>query len=650
MLNPRNLLVLLGFLAQGLVWDSYSLLLLLFVLWFVALKFLRNRVNLSVSAEGLALLLGCLISIGVNKTRDDTWHFFLGDGLILLQLARLIRPLKKREKITSIIIAGFHFSVLCTLAPNIRFVTLFVAALFLFPGALKEVNASGSSDSESIQLPPEFRFLPSARVCFWLLLGSASVFLTFPRFTGTPLQLREGLSEQGSLLDSILDPRSGGRANSKQIFLQIEGDSLRYLRCLTLTGFDGIRWMADPAAPFHPLKSLPSEELKNGKYKRRVVYVKSAQYLGRVLPADGKVVFAEGNFFSQKVFENAHGVIQPELMWTTANNVFTNYVDITPRPEPLPETLRLRLTVYPTQSEELTAFVRERTASATNLLHKARLLEKYLQDNFTYELGTPELRRLQPVDDFIFNRKSGHCERFAASLALMLRMQGIPSRVAIGYVSTSRNLFNGRAQVRFSDAHSWTEGYFDGIGWVTFDATPGPPGGAGSDLTDLFDALDFAWYSNIVNFNGVTQHQLFVSSRQILANISRPVWNGAASAVLFIILVLCAIRFGTFPSLRWRRLSRFIQKPAAQAAARHRYEEMLRLLEKRGLVRKAQETPLEFLNVVNETPASPNKDVTLITESFCATCYGEKSVSSSQERELKEALDRLKTESTGREE
>jgi transglutaminase-like putative cysteine protease len=393
------------------------------------------------------------------------------------------------------------------------------------------------------------------------------------------------------------------------------------------------------------MQFLPENQLQNTRYKRRVVYVKSSHYLGHVLPVDGKVVWLQGNFFSRQISESAHGAIEPDVMWTTANNVFTNYIDVMPTPAPLSQSARQELTYYPSQSEALTEFVREKTSPATNLVHKARLLEKYLSTHYTYELGTPELNRLQPVDDFVFKRKSGHCERFAATLALMLRMEGIPSRVVVGYVPTSRNLFNGRAQVRFADAHSWTEGYFDGVGWVTFDATPGPTNSRGSDLRDLFDALDFAWYSNIVNFNGVAQHQLLATSRQILGHISKPVWSGAASLSLLIVLILCAIRFGTFPSLRLRRLSRFIHKSAPESQARHRYEEMLRLLEKRGLKKKAEETPLEFLKALGSKPATGQKEVAVITESFCETCYGEKPISISQEGHLKEAFERLKTES-----
>jgi hypothetical protein len=644
MLNPRNLLVLLGFFAQGLIWDSYLFLAVLFILWFVALKFSSNQLRIPLRVEGGVLLAGCLISIVACTVLGQSWHFFLGDGLILLQLVRLMRPLNHREKMTSVVIAAFHFTVLCTLAPNIRFVVLYVAALFLFPGALKEVNSSAASQPDG-QYPTGYRLIPSARVCFWMLLGSAFVFLTFPRFTGTPLQLRESMADQGSLLDSILDPRNGGKANSQQVLLQIEGDNLRYLRCLALTEFDGIRWMADSGGKLYKMQFLPEDQLENDRFKKRVVYVKSSQYLGHVLPVDGKVVSVKGNFFSTP-YVSMHGVLFCDSMWTTGNNVFTNYVDFNAPPERLNKALRMHLIEHPRQSLELQNFVQERTAGETNLLRKARLLEKYLRDHFTYEIGSPELNRLTPVDDFIFRRKSGHCERFAASLALMLRMEGIPSRVAIGYVATSRNLFNGRAQVRFSDAHSWTEGYFDGVGWVTFDATPGPPSnGTGSDLIDLLDALDFAWYSHIVNFNGIAQHELFAATKKFLTHLPGIVWNTAATLFSILILVLILARKRHF---KWFKLPKFIwrrKRASTKSPAKTSYEKMLEIIERRGIARKPEQTPFEFERYLKQERAQSDERVTKITEKFASSFYGEKPLSASDEAEVEAALRAMVVES-----
>lgn len=645
MLSPRHLLILLGFFAQSLTWDSYGLLAATFALWFVCLKWLRGKVEFSSRTEGLLLLLGCALSITVSKLLNRSFHFFLGDGLILLQLARLLRPLNKREKLTSIIIAAFHFGVLCTLAPNIRFVLLYVGALFFVPGALKEIFTQAEPVTPNLAFPRDFRLLPSARVCFWLLLGSAVVFLTFPRFTGTPLQLRESMGEQGSLLDSILDPRNSGRANSQQVLLQIEGDSIRYLRCLSLTEFDGVKWWANRKSPLRRFPYISEEDKKSPHFRQRVVYVKNSQYLGRVLPVDGKVVWMDGNFMSRPL-SNPQGNIEVTSMWTTGNNIYEYWIDTDPAPERLSPEMRRQLTYHPKQSEALNLWVENKTEGATNLLQKARLIEKELRENFAYEIGTPELSRLAPVDDFIFNRRAGHCERFAASLALMLRMQGIPARVAIGYVATTRNLFNGRAQVRFRDAHSWTEAYFDKVGWVTLDATPGPtPNSGGADLMDFIDAMDFAWYSHIVNFNGFAQKELLANTRQVLANVPAQAWNGFAWIFGGLVVLFSMVRLSrgklTIPAFRFNWKKPF-SKPTRETVARHSYDRMLRILEKRGLKKKPEITPFEFLSEVNQNGAIP--EVEIVTRHFCETFYGEKPGNSHAREEVDSALKALARE------
>src|SRR5688572_19460670 len=203
MTDPRQLFILLGFLAQALTWDSYWFVAVVTVLWMLAVTWGNGRWNVTLKTEGIALIVGCVVSLGLSRLTERNAHFFLGDGLILLQLVRLLRPLTGREKLTALILAAFHFAVVCTLAPNVRFVILFTGALFVLPGALKETFVESTLKTIS---PPEFKYrmVPSPRVAFWLLLGSGFAFLAAPRFTGTPLHLREGLKEQGSLLDSIL--------------------------------------------------------------------------------------------------------------------------------------------------------------------------------------------------------------------------------------------------------------------------------------------------------------------------------------------------------------------------------------------------------------------------------------------------------------
>jgi hypothetical protein len=93
MSNPRHLFILLGFLAQGLTWESYPAMAGIAGLWLLAVTCFHRRFNVTLTTEAIALVLGCVISLGVNRMSQRSAHFFLGDGLILLQLCRLMRPL-----------------------------------------------------------------------------------------------------------------------------------------------------------------------------------------------------------------------------------------------------------------------------------------------------------------------------------------------------------------------------------------------------------------------------------------------------------------------------------------------------------------------------------------------------------------------------
>ena len=644
MTNPRHIFILLGFLAQGLTWDNYLVLAAVMVLWILAVSSWHRKFKVTLTTEAVALVVGCAVSLGLSQILQRSAHFFLGDGLILLQLCRLMRPTNGREKLTSLIIAAFHFGVLCTLAPNIRFVTLFTAALFFLPGALKETYLENVvPDYRAIPSGFVFRFVPTARVALWLLLGSAFVFITFPRFTGTPLQLREGLADQASLLDSVLDPRRGGYANSQQILMQIEGDSVGYLKCFALTEFDGVRWSADKNSRLQSYQHTLEETYKNNpRFLHRRVHVKTSQYLGNKVPLDGMPVFIKQNFFARPGRSQLTGAVEPSFMWNTGNNMYEYYVDTHPAPEVLDPSYLPTLLKHPEQSEHLKKWLGDVTAKGTNAFEKALLVQTHLRNNFTYQLGTPELTRLAPIDDFVFNRKEGHCERFAAAMALFLRMQGVPSRVAIGYVASTRNLFTGRLQVRFRDAHSWTEGYFKEHGWVRFDATPGPPSdGTSSDFKDMLEALDFAWYSHVVNFNGFAQKELMTGTANVLRRVPAEAWQAFTWLMIFVLVTATSIRFAKYRRWKWR----WNPRPSArvsQSVVRHHYDRMLNIIAGMGFKKEEPDTPFEFLDRMHSTSHGIREDVETLTESFCRTFYGEKALSQNELAETEQALKRLK--------
>ena len=103
---------------------------------------------------------------------------------------------------------------------------------------------------------------------------------------------------------------------------------------------------------------------------------------------------------------------------------------------------------------------------------RRRRSNNILLTHFTYTLQLSRTPPSDPLAEFLFIRKQGHCEYFAAAMAVMLRTQGIPSRVVNGFRPNEFNDVTSQYVVRDSDAHSWVEAYFPGHGWVSFDPHP----------------------------------------------------------------------------------------------------------------------------------------------------------------------------------
>ncbi len=104
---------------------------------------------------------------------------------------------------------------------------------------------------------------------------------------------------------------------------------------------------------------------------------------------------------------------------------------------------------------------------------KALAIKQYLEQKGFYSLAEKALVGDDPTATFLFGDLRGYCVHFAHAAVFLLRSQGIPARVALGYGVQTRNRGAGSAVLIFShEAHAWPELYLDGIGWVTFDIHP----------------------------------------------------------------------------------------------------------------------------------------------------------------------------------
>ncbi|MEW1955749.1 DUF3488 and transglutaminase-like domain-containing protein [Terrabacter sp. NPDC080008] len=167
------------------------------------------------------------------------------------------------------------------------------------------------------------------------------------------------------------------------------------------------------------------------------------------------------------------------------------YADLAPAPPQLrasgppdsPSITSDDLAVPDRSKELLQRWSDEVTRGQDNPLDKAIAIQNHLRDTSVYtyslDLGEPlrdsQGRLLDPIQSFYQTRR-GYCVQFATAMIMMARAQGIPARMAIGFLPGQ--LSGEQYVVRASDAHAWPELYFQGFGWLRFEPTPGARSGS----------------------------------------------------------------------------------------------------------------------------------------------------------------------------
>jgi transglutaminase-like putative cysteine protease len=154
---------------------------------------------------------------------------------------------------------------------------------------------------------------------------------------------------------------------------------------------------------------------------------------------------------------------------------------------------------------------------------KAQATRDYLLANYEYSLNPTATS----IEDFVVNRHSGYCEHFATSMVLLLRAQGVRTRLVSGFVATEWNKASGYLIVRARDAHTWVE-VLDGDTWVRYDPTPSSFQQV-SLITNIFDNVRMAWYRNVVTYDLARQVQTANSLGRFFTGSSRAVTSAFES-------------------------------------------------------------------------------------------------------------------------
>jgi len=258
---------------------------------------------------------------------------------------------------------------------------------------------------------------------------------------------------------------------------------------------------------------------------------------------------------------------------------------------------RARYLQLPRLSPGIARLAREVTAGTHDPYEAAQRLNTFLSARFRYTLSKPQTA-LEPLEEFLFIRRSGNCEYFAAALAVMLRTLDIPARVVGGFQQGEWNFYGRYFMVRLSDAHAWVEAHLEDRGWVTFDPSPRASSetqGRLSPLALYIDAARMRWYRYVINWS--LQDQRLVAStfhrqaRDVRLAFSWPEGWRARFWLLVPGLVVAVVAAGL---VMWRRAGTGRAGRPAGRPPRF-YERALRTLARRGLSPAPAETARQFL-------------------------------------------------------
>jgi hypothetical protein len=289
-----------------------------------------------------------------------------------------------------------------------------------------------------------------------------------------------------------------------------------------------------------------------------------------------------------------------------------------------PEPIRQVYLQLPRLDPRIKQLADDITVHAQNEYDKASAIQRHLSSHYAYTLDLGETHGSDPLADFLFVRRTGHCEYFASAMTVLLRAEGIPARYVTGFLPGEYNDVGGDYIIRESDAHAWVEVFFPGYGWITFDPTPpgnDKHGGLFDRLNMYWDSFQFTWSEWVVNYDFSHQITLAQNAQQASRTWSdraRDFYNEnedrAMRSILaldrkaeasplflpgllvFLLILLFYLRgrpMIAYLLQRWSLRARRSGNLTASLAALE-YNEMLRLLERGGWTKQASQTPLEF--------------------------------------------------------
>jgi protein-glutamine gamma-glutamyltransferase len=328
--------------------------------------------------------------------------------------------------------------------------------------------------------------------------------------------------------------------------------------------------------------------------------------------------------------------------------------DLSSEPGSYSESFARHFLQIPPQSDRITHLAREVTQAPRSTYGKANAIQTFLTHNFRYSLDAPLAELDQPLEEFLFSRKTGYCEHYATAMVIMLRTIGIPARLVTGFLATEWNEYGNYYLVRQQDAHAWVEVHLPHSGWILMDPTPPTNESVESGydawyaLGRMMDSVRLQWNRFFVQYSAEDQLAVVrelkaggtsVRSKALdsLTTVFIPLMSMVDGIVDYAskttmrllgeLLGLALIGFAILLWLNgkrsWARGRSWEKTIGDERVIVQLYGQMLKHLARKGISKFTATPPHEFVRITGEQWNAASSPVAVITELYCRTRFGQ---------------------------
>ena len=620
----------------------------------------------------------------------------LASMILILAAVKLLQKKSDKDWIFLYLISFFEVLLAAGLSISPLYLASFILYLLVTTCAIilfeirktsRIVKSRQFNETKLTRLP-----LTAISLLVLIIVFAAPLFFVLPRVGGAGLGSNSnGSTNLTGFSDSVRLGAIGRLKQNDEIVMRARLDQAGesnfnnlHWRGIALDTFDNKSWRKSKTADDKSVIKREADFFMFGFSSTKENITVQTIYLE---PIDTPVLFAlarpvaiQGNL--QNVFLDAEDAL------SFSRNSFDrlSYKVFSDRSLPDIKNLKSDNGIYPTEAqrylqlpddmdERISPLAAQITGNFNNRYDRAKAVEKYLQTQFGYTLEM-KAGGEQPLADFLFNVREGHCEYFASAMAIMLRTQGIATRIVNGFQQGEYNETADVFVIKQKDAHSWVEVYFPKEDvWIPFDPTPfaGQSNGGTSDngivgsFNKYLEAVETFWIQYFVSYDNQEQRSLMRSFKNSFTdyqsktsawltetqhNLSdwwkevrgdkglRTSAKAVAYGIGYFLITILGIVFIVWLYRKiiklaiWQKILAWL-KYKNEATIVEFYERMQKVLASKGLTRQSHQTPLEFAFALDMP------EVVKITEKYNRVRFGEKNLSNDEAQEIESWLEKL---------